>query len=287
MRSVLVTGPSGLLGSSVVRVFREAGFSVHAYERDITDREALKTFVSGLGQLNAIIHTAAVTDVNRCEKEPEWCMSVNVEGTRNVCEVAERFGARLVYVSTVSVFSGTEGAYKEGDQPDPKNQYNISKYNGEQIVAEYERSLIVRLNLIGVHPEGSRGKNFVEWILDSIRGNRDMNLFTDVRINPLSNLTIAELLLELLERAPNERLLHLGSCDLMSKADIAQWFIDRFPSYTGTATRTTSDALSAAAFRPKEMWLNVDKAAVVLGRPLPTLEHELERMYSNLPTTER
>ena len=47
--------------------------------------------------------------------------------------------------------------------------------------------MVLRLNLIGIHPDGSRGKNFLEWLLDDIHANKDLTLFADVCINPLSN----------------------------------------------------------------------------------------------------
>ena len=51
--------------------------------------------------------------------------------------------------------------------------------------------MVLRLNLIGIHPDGSRGQNFLEWLLDGFRANKDMTLFADACINPLSNWTIA------------------------------------------------------------------------------------------------
>jgi dTDP-4-dehydrorhamnose reductase len=282
MTSVLVTGPRGLLGSTAIRVFRDAGFEVYPYEGDITDAAALQAFVTSLPSLEVIVHTAAATDVNRCEREPEWCTAVNVDGTRNVRDAAASRGARFIHISTVSVFSGKEGGYREGDRPEPGNVYNRSKEASERVALAYDRSTVVRLNVIGVHPNGSRGKNFIEWILDAIRDNKDMQIFTDVRINALSSWTIAELLADLIRVNPPDRVLHLGTSDLRSKADIAEWFLSRAPSYTGHVTRTTSDALSSLAHRPKEMWLNVDRAAVVFRRTLPTVEHELERISTHL-----
>lgn len=264
-----------------MRALQQANIQVYAYEGDITDREAVMSFVTSCPVVDAIVHTAAATDVNRCEREPEWCTNVNVEGTRNVRDAAASHDARFVFISTVSVFSGVSGNDREEDAVDPRNQYNLSKVAGERLTAEYERGLTLRINIIGIHPNGSRGKNFLEWLVDSFQANKDMKLFTDVRMNPLSNWTLAECIRDILMHWPDARVLHLGSQTVLSKADVGRLALARFPEYQGNIEYVSSDTLSAAAFRPKEMWLNVDKAQG-FGLILPTLESEIERILKPL-----
>lgn len=282
MPSVLVTGPRGLLGSALQRVLNDASFNVIPFEGDITDAEALKRFVSAIPSLDVIVHTAAATDVNRCEKEQDWCTRVNVDGTRNVLDAAKSRGARLMYLSTVSVFSGMKGDYRENDQPDPRNHYNTTKHVGETIVSPYDKGMILRVNLIGIHPDGSRGKNFMEWLVDSARQQKDMKLFTDVRINPLSHWTLAEYIRDLIQSWPEDRVLHLGSRTVLSKADIGRLVLAHFPDYRGNVEYTTSDFLSADVYRPKEMWLNVDLAETKYGLNMPSLEEEISRILETI-----
>lgn len=283
-KKVLVTGAIGLLGSTLSIKLKEGGSEVVAFEGDVVDHANVMKHAADIGPGDWIIHTAALTDVNLCEKDRGQCHRVNVEGTRNIRDLARVRGAKLVYISTVSVFSGETGDYKETDLPYPKNYYNLSKYLGEQIVAEYPKSTILRINLIGLHPEGSRGQNFLEWLYDSIRANKDLNLFTDVKINPLSNWTLAETITKLIEADTAEKILHLGSSDVLSKAEVAQLMLKRFPEYSGKATFVSVDEMSKAAFRPKEIWLNVEKAQNVLGTEFPTLEQEIEKIFNSKPT---
>ena len=81
---------------------------------------------------------------------------------------------------------------------------------------------MLRLNLIGIHPDGSRGKNFFEWLLDGIRADKDMTMFADACINPLSNWTIAALIAKILARDRSGKILHIGSRDVKSKAAIGE-----------------------------------------------------------------
>src|SRR5262245_18452629 len=97
-----------------------------------------------------------------------------------------------MYISTASVFSGDEGNYKASDRHYPENFYNLSKFTGEVMAAQYEKSTIVRLVCIGIHKDGSRGKNFMEWLIHSYSSNKNVPLFKDIVINPLSTMTLSE-----------------------------------------------------------------------------------------------
>lgn len=281
-RSVLVTGPRGLLGSTLLRVLADAGWNAIPFEGDITNAEHVARHLPLIREGDWVVHAAAATDVNRCERERDWCFRVNAEGTRAIRDLAAARGARLLFISTVSVFSGERGDYGEDAVPAPTNAYNESKAEGEKIVLAYPEGFVLRLNLIGIHPSGSRGKNFLEWLYDSARGNKDVRLFSDVRINPLSNWTIASLIGRILSRPPAHRILHIGSRDVRSKADIGKLVLARVPSYTGTATVTTSDQAPSAVSRPKEMWLNTDRTVSELGIPMTSVEEELETIFRHL-----
>jgi dTDP-4-dehydrorhamnose reductase len=184
------------------------------------------------------------------------------------------------------VFRGDHGDNREEETPEPINAYNQSKREGERHTLDYERGVVLRLNLIGIHPDGPRGKNFLEWLLDGFRANRDMTLFADACINPLSNWTIAALIAKILARDRSGKILHIGSRDVKSKAAIGELVRARFPGYRGTVQPGSVDAIADGVFRPKQMWLNTDKAAALLG-PMPAVAQELDTIFarSRLPAT--
>ena len=82
--------------------------------------------------VDVIVHLAALTDVDGCERDPKAADAVNSLGTRNVADAAEETGARVIYVSTNYVFDGTKAEeYTEEDRPAPLNAYGRSKLAGE------------------------------------------------------------------------------------------------------------------------------------------------------------
>jgi dTDP-4-dehydrorhamnose reductase len=113
-----------------------------------------------------------------------------------------------------------------------------------------------------------------------------MTLFADVCINPLCNWTIAALIAKILARNGFDKILHIGSRDVKSKAAIGELMRARFPSYRGTLQPGSVDAIADGVFRPKQMWLNTDKAAALFG-PMPTVAQEIDTIFarSRLPAT--
>ena len=274
---ILISGPSGLLGSVLIK-YLSGKYDVTPLDADIREEKNLKKFE--IQKFDFVIHTAALTNVDLCEKDNKLCYDTNVLGTRNVLEIAKKIGSKFLYISTASVFSGFEGDYKEEDVPYPKNFYNISKTLAEEIVKGYDKSLILRLNLIGIHPDGSRGKNFFEWLFDSIKNNKDMLLFTDVMINPLSPQTISEIISKLISLKVKDKILHIGSKDNLSKADVAKLIMERL-DYKGEAKFVSIDEISQGAARPKQMWLNTDYIQKTYGIKMPTLKSEVDKILKD------
>jgi dTDP-4-dehydrorhamnose reductase len=114
------------------------------------------------------IHTAAETNVDKCETQKELSWKINVEGTRNIAEACKKLGAKLVYVSTEYVFDGEKGSYVEEDKPNLINHYGTTKLEGEnQIVSRCKDYAILRTSVIyGWHPWK---QNFATWMINSLK----------------------------------------------------------------------------------------------------------------------
>lgn len=280
---ILITGVNGLLGAALSQVLKDKNYNICGLDLpiDISSRKAVEKYLAPKLPFDYILHTAAITNVDLCEKNKNFCYSVNVEGTKNIRDFARDNQAKLIYISTVSVFSGREGNYKETDIPYPKNFYNLTKLLGERLVLEYDLGLVLRINLIGIHPKGSRGINFFEWLVDSIKTNKNIQLFHDVMINPLSNWTLAEFIEKIIKINPKEKILHLATSNTLSKAAIGKLVLKKIKDYKGKVEFVSVDKVSSEAARPKEMWLNTDYTQRKLDLKMPTLESEIEKILVN------
>src|SRR5690554_1325570 len=80
---IAITGSRGQLGTALERVFaRQPLMPIDLPEHDITDLAAITADI-GAFEPDLIIHTAAMTDVDACEREPELAYRVNALGARN------------------------------------------------------------------------------------------------------------------------------------------------------------------------------------------------------------
>ena len=150
---VMVTGASGLLGEEIADHFEAKGHEVIRLkgrkQLDLRDLEAVMHFVEDTHP-DAIVHAAAIKNVDEAEKDPEGTYLTNTVATRNVAMAAGKCGAKMVYISTDAVFDGEkENVYHEFDPVGPINVYGASKLAGEQAVKELcERHFIVRTGLL-------------------------------------------------------------------------------------------------------------------------------------------
>ncbi|HWR83504.1 MAG TPA: dTDP-4-dehydrorhamnose reductase [Candidatus Deferrimicrobium sp.] len=159
-RRVLVTGCRGQLGADLCELLgREHEVrGISRQDCDIRDRDAVR---SGIGQFRPefVLHTAAWTNVDGCEADPDQAMAVNAYGTENVARACREIGAALVYYSSDYVFDGAKSSpYIETDSPSPLSHYGRSKLAGEEAVARsLDDFIIVRIAWV----YGKVGRNFV------------------------------------------------------------------------------------------------------------------------------
>lgn len=275
-----MTGARGLLGATLLRSLPAKRFRTYGSTADV--RMLSEVAREAPAPLSWIIHAASLTNVGYCEARPREAYDVNVEGTKNMLALAQEHQARFLYVSTMSVFDGEKGGYLENDTPHPINVFNATKRDGEEHTLAYEKGVVLRLNLVGIHPDGSRGKNLLEWLFDSFKADADVSLFDDVKINPLTNWQAAALIPHILEYEGKESVFHFGSQEVLSKAELGMHVAAHFPNYRGTITHTSVDRIADGVVRPKNTWLNTDYTEREVGVRMPSLEKGLEELC-NLP----
>lgn len=174
---VAVTGSKGQLGSTLQRTLSSQHqlLGIDLPEHDITDLSIIPTIADF--RPDAIIHTAAMTNVDGCERDPEAAYRINVLGTRNVAVAAQRSGSTLVYISTDYVFDGTKDRpYWEYDQANPLSVYGRTKWVGEELV----RHLVNRYYVVRPAWMYSAGpRNFVSTVLRLADERDTLHMATD------------------------------------------------------------------------------------------------------------
>jgi dTDP-4-dehydrorhamnose reductase len=161
---IAVTGAGGQLGRDLLAELgpRHECHGFRHAELDVTDHAALSDRFADL-EPDLVIHAAAYTDVDGCERDPDRAFGVNTIGTWNVAAAAYQVDAAIAVISSDFVFDGEKREpYTEFDAPNPISHYGASKRAAEQAaLAANPRTYIIRTQwLYGVH-----GRNFPYAIL--------------------------------------------------------------------------------------------------------------------------
>ncbi|MDG7026722.1 MAG: dTDP-4-dehydrorhamnose reductase [Nitrososphaerota archaeon] len=276
---VLVTGAGGLLGSAVASLASEehevfAAFNKHfpacgtAVKLDLLDGEGTAAAVAKV-RPDAIVHSAALTDVDRCEANRDLAEKVNHDATKALSKLAKRAGAFFLYVSTDYVFDGARGMYREEDQANPINLYGLTKLRGEQAVeASGAEFCIARGSVIyGAHPAAGK-VNFALWLIENLRRGEHVRVLRDQHVSPTLNLSFARMILEALERRLTG-IFHMAGASRVSRYDFAVALADAFGLDPSLIEPVTMDEMKWVAKRPTDSSLDVSKAASLLSeKPL-------------------
>lgn len=213
---ILITGAAGMLGSGVVPTLWRAGHEVLPTDLPrvtpgwgAAGPEPIALDVRSVDQVNLavsayapdlVMHLAAVTGLEDCERDPDHAFAVNALGTKHVALACARAKVPMVYISTAGVFDGTkDDPYIEFDTPNPINVYGRSKHEGERYVQWFlDRCYIVRAGwMVG---GGAKDHKFVAKMLAQIKaGATELHVVGDKLGTPTYVPDFARTLLALIE----------------------------------------------------------------------------------------
>jgi len=188
---------------------------------DVTDLSAVLQVVRKV-QPDMVVHAAAHSQPDECERNPSAAVDVNVWGTANVATAARGNGARFVQISTDLVFDGKSGSYREEDPVSAVNVYARSKIEAERAALEAEpASVILRTALIyGRGPAAHPG--FLGTVIANWQAGRPMRFYRDQYRTPVAAFWIAVVVNRLLELPSLRGVFHVGGADRVSRLEFAR-----------------------------------------------------------------
>jgi dTDP-4-dehydrorhamnose reductase len=214
-QTVVIVGSGGRLGAALLREWRTRGSEVIGLDRtqlDLSDDRAIRDRL-GTIEFGSLVNCAAMTNVDRCEREPDEAFRVNATAVGIIAGICQRKQARCIHISTDYVFDGTKRTpYVEEDEPRPISQYGESKWSGEKsVLAVSEKNLVVRVSWVF----GPDRPSFLDQILQRALQEEHVEAIADKVSVPTSTLDAADLLWRLLERPEIRGILHVcnaGEC---------------------------------------------------------------------------
>ncbi len=287
---ILITGASGLLGlnlamdasraNEVIGVDRNtlASAPFRVVQADLLEEESFNRVVKEV-RPEAVIHCAALADLEACEAKPDYALRMNAGIARRVAEVCARRRIRLIHISTDAVFSGRkEGAYVETDVPDPRGVYAITKLEGERSVLEvYPDATIARINFYGWSINGKR--SLAEFFVNHLSAGSNVNGFTDVRFCPLFVGHLDVVLLRMLARnMPG--LYHVVGPQAMTKYQFGIEIAHKFGLKASLISPQSVERAGLQATRAHNLWLSTHKVSTELGLEFPDFSTGLSAFHA-------
>ncbi len=280
-KKILITGTNGLLGQKLITLLHKnpdvqliataRGANrlpfTDGYEyrqMDITDAAQVAEVMEAV-QPHAVIHAAAMTNVDQCEFEKELCWKMNVLAVEYLVEACKKYDTFLCHVSTDFIFDGENGPYSEDAVPSPLSFYGWSKYAAEEVVKRSDiRWGIARTVLVyGIAADMSRS-NIILWVKKSLEDGKTIKVVTDQFRSP----TLAEdLAMGCWLIADKEALgiYNISGKEVMTPYEMAHATADYFGLDKSFITEADSSTFTQPAKRPPRTGFILDKARNVLG----------------------
>jgi dTDP-4-dehydrorhamnose reductase len=286
---ILVTGASGLLG---INLALEASWDHEVYGLVHSNSLQSAPFAVIQGDLRIpgtaerildqvqpdwVIHCAALANLDACEADPAQAKIMNTEIPRQLAKLVARGGARLLHVSTDSVFDGRRGNYGEEDQPHPLGVYSLTKLEGEYAVAKANpEAIIARVVLYGFSISSKRSLG--EFFLYNLLAGKQVRGFTDVYFCPLLANDLAQIFLKMLALHLSG-IYHVVSQQCMSKYAFGVAIAHRFDLDNDLIQPVSVEQGGLAAARSPNLTLRSDKLAAALGEAPPDILSGLEKFH--------
>lgn len=281
--SILITGGKGQLGKDLAKELTERGIEnipVDIEEMDITDEKAVKEFISSCVKeraLDAVIHCAAYTAVDRAEDEEELAYKINAVGTKNVAEACKENNIKLMYISTDYVFDGEgERPWQPDDKRAPLNVYGKTKYEGELFVQQLEKFFMVRISWVfGLH-----GNNFIKTMLKLGKERDELNVVDDQIGSPTYTKDLSVLLADIIQ-TDKYGIYHASNEGLCSWYEFAKEIFSQ-AGLNVKLNPVDSSAFPVKAKRPHNSRMDKSKLVQNGFKPLPDWKDALRRYIEEL-----
>lgn len=285
---LLLIGANGFLGAHATDKSAES-FEVFTGSRlAITDSRSVRIDITDASSVDAafervrpdaVLLLAALSDIDRCEEEPELAFATNVRGPENVANACARSNARLLFTSSAAVFDGSKHGYTEEDTPTPLSIYGETKARAEAaILAILPSAIILRFALV-IGFAGKKGTNaLLENLTARWAGGSPVASPTFEYRNPIDAVALSSFMLELLKHEEARGIFHTGAKESISRYDLNLKLAERM-GYPSDLVLAQTEPAQGRAPRGLDHFLLTDKIRAVCNTPIPSCDEVIARCF--------
>lgn len=280
---ILLIGSTGMLGQSLYEKFIQMNFEIITISRSnstynldlLMHAEILKDIILK-EKPNIVINTAALINIQECEKYPDKAYSLNARLVEVIQKGCRQNGCHFIQISTDHYYE-KDGKiqHSESDKIILLNEYAKTKYAGENYALTYENTLVVRTNIVGFRNKKNE-KTFIEWVLSSLNTENTIIGYEDFFTSSIDVYHFADILTELIEKK-EKGIINLASSDVTSKYE----FINSFAKMLGKQNYVTKGTMTdiQGVKRANSLGLDVSKLRNILKRnKIPSSQDVIEKL---------
>lgn len=277
---ILITGAEGQLGRELMKLYPDSIGTSHDHSKrlylPLENHDAIVKLLAS-EKPDLVINCAALTNVDRCEKEREYAYRVNGLAVKYLAQECRKIGARLVQISTDFIFDGTTGNYAENAPPNPINYYGLSKLASEHFALSSEENLVVRTS--GVF---GYSNNFPLFVYNKLKNGGVVNAIKGF-YSPIHAENLAKAIKKLID------LKEVGIINVagerVSRMELALGIAEYFGLDKNMITE--SDMVQPISTRrPFDSSLDITKAKRLIAFDFYTMRPNLEALRRSIDATE-
>jgi len=287
----LITGSAGLVGSQITKDLVNQNHTVYSCHHnsipefgipkslDLLNQISIKNIVEETSP-DAIIHLAAITNVDLCETDKNLAIKINANATKSLAKEAAKKNVFFIYVSTDYVFDGKKGMKKEDDMPNPLGEYGKSKLAGELALNNFASSwCIARTSTpFGIH---KTKKSFPLWVKENLESKKEIPVLIDQFTSPTYVPNLSRMLIEIATKQISG-IIHVAGATRISRFQLAEKIADRLNLDKTLLKPTKMDEMNWNAPRPKDSSLDVSLANEILNEKPQKIEESLDLFLSEI-----
>jgi dTDP-4-dehydrorhamnose reductase len=295
-KKIIVTGASGFVGGSVVYhgaqnhtiyalsrgecIYDHA--SVHWHTLEYDDQERLAEIFNTV-QPDAVIHVAAIADIDYCENNQDEAYKVNVDYTCRLAQLCKKSDTRMVFVSTDNVYDGTQPVNTHTDPVSPVNYYGQTKVKAEQIVLDtVADTAIARLALVMGFPIIGGGNSFLMRMITQWEAGDSVGVPDNEVRSPIDLITAGLALIEMANNT-SQGVVLLAGLDAGSRIELVKQLAIGFGYDPEQVHPFYPSQLRGRGERPETVICDTSHTREVLETPMLNIEMAIPLMQPFQP----
>jgi dTDP-4-dehydrorhamnose reductase len=229
---------------------------------------------------DAVLLLAAISDIDRCEQNPDQAFAVNARGAEHVANACARGGIRLLFTSSAAVFDGSKKGYCEEDSPAPLSVYGRTKLWGEMAVRGLmPTAVILRFALVLGFAQRAGTNAMLDAAMAKWRAGIPVSFPTYEDRNPIDAVALSMAMIALIGNSALSGIYHAGSSDSVSRYELGLRLASR-AGFSTDLVRPVKEPVPGRAPRGRHHFLLTDKLSNDCGLGTLSTDQVIERCFA-------